>query len=359
MEFQDNALFLREAKEALHQLNEVKNSQSRLDMEQKKLDKTLKDEKKAVNDQVKFTIKKRQDELNASFDAEIAKLNEKIKKENLERDKAIAQGKKKRTKDETAELHSEIQSIQKQIKDLFRNEGVPGYANTTLFYSIFSPQGLKDYLILAAAVAVCFILFPFVLYKILPVEGTVALVVIYILCILLFGGLFIFLRERTTMTHPGAIKMARGYRSMIQEKRKEIRSIEEGIARDEDMSFYDLSQFDGALTELQNKLAQTMDQKQAAMDNFERVTRRDIIEEIRMNSQGKIDELEASLERTTRDLRMAEEDVSAMNLDFPQKYGTYIDKDFLQESKLDKLIEILDNGEASSITEAQNVFKMR
>ena len=359
MDFQDNAAFLREAKNALRDLNEAKANQSRLDMDQKRLEKTLKEEKKAINDSVRMTVRKRLDELNSTFDTEITKCNDKIKRETARRDKAISQGKKNRQKQETEGLNDQIQNIQNTIRDMLRNEGVPGYVNNDVFLGIFEPESLKDRIIQGAAALIGVILIPFLIYKILPVKGTLALVIIYILCILALGALYIFVRERTTATHPSVIKAVRGNRGRMQELKKEVRKIEDGIAKDEDISYYDLSEFDAAIEELQGKLAQTVAQKQAALDNFENVTRRDIIDEIRMNSQGRIDDLEATLEQTTRDLRMTEEDVSALSLSFSQNYSTYIDKDFLQENKLDKLIEILDSGEANSITEAQNVYRMR
>ena len=69
----DQGALLGEAKQALESLNRAKEERSRLDMEAKQLRKQLDAEKKAAEDAAALTVKKRREEINASYDKEIAK----------------------------------------------------------------------------------------------------------------------------------------------------------------------------------------------------------------------------------------------------------------------------------------------
>ena len=79
-EFTDPIGFLTEAREALQQLEAARAKQEELELSEKRQSKLLASEKKAVEDTVNNTVKKRKDELAASYDTEIAKLQDSMKK---------------------------------------------------------------------------------------------------------------------------------------------------------------------------------------------------------------------------------------------------------------------------------------
>ena len=49
--------------------------------------------------------------------------------------------------------------------------------------------------------------------------------------------------------------------------------------------------------------------------------------------------------------------VQQKTIEFTDEYGPYIGQEFMHQDKLDKLIDILNQGLASSITEAQQIYK--
>ena len=67
--------------------------------------KALDTEKKQMTDAVGSTVKKRRDDINSSYDAEINKAQDQLKKARAKREKAKNQGMKERIAEETSELH--------------------------------------------------------------------------------------------------------------------------------------------------------------------------------------------------------------------------------------------------------------
>ena len=102
----DQNTLLAEARQALEKLDRMKAERSRLDLEEKQLRRQLETEKKAAEDSVALTVKKRQEEINSSYDKEIAKGQERLKKARQKREKAKNQGMRDRIAEETAPLHA-------------------------------------------------------------------------------------------------------------------------------------------------------------------------------------------------------------------------------------------------------------
>lgn len=355
----DSVAFLTEAKAALKIVSEEKARIQSLDIESKKLEKALKDEKKAQNDLIKLTLKKRKEELASTYDGELAKTNDRIKKEKSRREKAISQGKKARAKAETEELRKQNQQLNQEAKRMFKKEHLPAFCNSTLYYSLFFAKGARELLVMFLSFLIVFLALPFGVYYLIPSKGIGAVILIYVVDILIFGGSFIVVSEKTKMTHPSAIKQGRNYRDAILANKKKIRKIEKSIARDENNSYYDLEEYDENLDKLSLDYEEISRQRKDALDNFEKVTRKVIMDEIVLNNKERIDGLSAKSLQVAEELKEAENHAREASLSFTDVYGSYIDKEYWQQEKLDQLIEILKNGEAKSITEAQTIYKTK
>lgn len=355
----DGVAFLQEAKAVLQEVTDEKVRLQKLEIEEKKLEKSVKEEKKAQTDLLKLTLKKRKEELIATYDGELAKTSDKIKKEKARRDKAIAQGKKVRAKSETEELRRENKNLHQQAKAMFKQEHLPAFCNSTLYYALFFAKGGDELMVMLLTFLFVFLALPFGIYYLIPQKGIGIMILIYVIDIVLFGGCFIFISEKTKMTHPAAIKQGRAYRDAIRANKKKIKKIEKGIARDDNNSYYDLEEFDENLDKLTIEYDDTNRKKKEALENFEQVTRKVITEEIMANSQGRIDALTERLAETREDKAETEKQVREASLAFSDVYGAYIDKEYWQAEKLDRLIEILNSGEAKNIIEAQTIYKTK
>ena len=94
-----------------------------------------------------------------------------------------------------------------------------------------------------------------------------------------------------------------------------------------------------------------------ALSFFENQTRKELEAEIRENHREKLMSLEAQLKQVTAANRETSDSVQAKTIAFTDEYGPYIGKEFMDQDRLDKLIDILNQGLASNVTEAQQIYK--
>ena len=178
--FTDNVAFLQEAKEALAKYKETVNREEELTLQEKQQAKILSAEKKAVEDNVAGTIKKRRGELTAKYDTELSRIQDGLKKIRSQREKAKQKSMKERIEAQNAPFKDENREMHNKIRGLFRQDRVPSFCNSTLFYSIYYPGTVKEILVLLAVFAVCCVLIPCGLYSLLPQKRTLWLILIYV-----------------------------------------------------------------------------------------------------------------------------------------------------------------------------------
>ena len=100
----DYGTFLREAKTAVLELRDMQQQEQQLLKRLKQDQKQLETDKKAVEDRISQTTKKRLGEITASYDKELGKGQDQLKKVRSKREKAKNQGVKERIIDETSDL---------------------------------------------------------------------------------------------------------------------------------------------------------------------------------------------------------------------------------------------------------------
>lgn len=84
----DQIAFLTEARTALEELGVARDREKQLKQDEGKWGKTLDGEKRALEETVNSTVKKRRDAISTSYDEEIEKAQDKLKKARVKREKA-------------------------------------------------------------------------------------------------------------------------------------------------------------------------------------------------------------------------------------------------------------------------------
>ena len=97
--------YLAAARESVEEMSLAEDREEQLKQDESRLKKALDTEKKQMTDAVGSTVKKRRDDINSSYDAEINKAQDQLKKARAKREKAKNQGMKERIAEETSELH--------------------------------------------------------------------------------------------------------------------------------------------------------------------------------------------------------------------------------------------------------------
>lgn len=356
-EFTDNIAFLTEAREALVQLENARVRRSELELSEKKQSKLLASEKKAVEDAVNSTIKKRSDELAASYDTEIAKLQDAMKKIRVKREKAKQQSMKERIEAQIAPYKEENKEMNGKIKAMLKQNQAPGFCNSTLFYALYFPRSVKEVLTMIATFLICCVGIPCGIFWLLPERKTLWLILIYLGVIIVFGGLYIVIGNITKDAHRQVLLEAGQVRRAMAKNRKKMNSITRSIRREKSEEHYDLSSFDSELAEKEKEKTELSAKKEEAMAYFVSTTKPAITEEIVSGSRERIAQLEAAYNQTSKELADNAAYIKNAALELSNDYESYIGKEFMQADKLAALIRILQDGKAANITEAEAFYR--
>lgn len=353
----DYARFLAEARDAVYRLNCDQNTASQLAAQEDKQKKELEAAKNAVADSISQTIKKRLGEINSSYDKEIGKGQDRLKKARAKREKAKNKGMKERIAEETSELREHNRELKVQMRTLFQKERVPAVCNTNFYYALYYPRGLKEFGILLLTLLICFLAVPCGIYFAIPQRKIAYLIAVYFADVLVFGGLYVMVGNRTKMRFQDALKKGRAIRNTLRANGKKIKIITRTIMKDGDEDLYDLEKYDDEIACAEQELEEITSKKKDALSTFENVTKNIISDEIAGSYKAKLDSLEQELEETARSLRKLETQIKEQNIHITDTYGPYLGKEFLEPDKISELSRLIQSGTASNITEAIEFYK--
>ena len=354
-----NVLFLKEAKEALLQLEAAQVRRDELDLTEKKQAKALAAEKKAVEDQVNSTIKKRQDELARRYDSEIAKVQDAMKKIKAKREKAKQQSMKERISGQVAPYQAENKEMKDKIKGIFKQQHVPSFCNSHFFYSLYFPRTMKELFTMLLTFVICFVAIPYGIFQLLQDPKTWMLILIYLGIALVFGGLYIVIGNMTKDKHLATLQEVGQIRRQIAKNKKKMKSIQKGIKKEKTEEHYDLSNFDAELAEKEQQRVELQAKKDEAMAHFQSTVKPAIIEEITAGTRDKIAKMEAEHTQTVEALQQRTSQIKEDSFRLSRDYEAHIGKAFMQKDKLDALVVMLQSGQATSITDAENLYQQQ
>ena len=310
-------------------------------------------------DAVAATVKQREEEITGSYDAEIDKARERLKKVRQKREKAKSQGIKERIEEDTSSLVRENKEIKGQMKTLFQANHVPGYCRSGFYYALYFTRGLREAGVLMLMLLVCFLAVPCGVYFLIPNRNSFYLFGIYLAAILLFGGIYVMIGNRTKMHHMEVLKEGRVLRNRIRENERKIRAIARTIRKDKNESSYNLEKFDDEIAHLDQDISQIVRKKNEALNTFETVTKSIISDEIFGNRKKELDRLAEELESTGSELKLVQGQIKEQSLTAADEYGIYVGKDFLTVERLEALEKLIAGGSAANISEAITVYKSR
>ena len=348
----DYVKFLADARDAVYRLGCDQATAKQLKEQGERQEKELAAAKKAVTDSVNQTIKKRRSEIDSSYDKEIAKGQERLKKARTQREKAKNKGMKERIAEETSVLREHNRDLQVQMKTMFQKDKVPAFCRTTFYYSLYYARGLKERLIGFITFLICFLVLPCGIYFLLPDRKIWYLVLVYFADIIIFGGLYVTIGNRSRSRYHDALKQGREIRNLLNSNEKKIKVITHG---NEDI--YDLEKYDDEIACAQQELSDIAAKKKDAISSFENVTKNIIADEIEGSHKAEIEEKEQKLKEVNNNLAELENSIRQQNIHITDTYGPYLGKEYLDTDKLMELSRIIQAGTASNITEAIEMDK--
>lgn len=349
--------FLKEAKETLEELKALTGREKQLAQREEQMERSLAAEKKRMADTIQQTVKKRREEIQDDYDKETGRLQDQLKKVRGRREKDKNQRMKERIADDTAALHRENRDLWAQLKALVKKQRLPFYCRSPLYYSLYFPHRLKEYLQFLLFVAVAFVGLPGGVWLIIPEHKIWQLVLIYLADLVVFGGIFIGIGNRTKMLYMESLRQGRKLLDQIQVNEREIRRITAGIRRDRNEALYNLQRFDDEISRLQQELDEVAGQKKEALNTYESVTKTILTDGIERNFQESLEKLQQEYEQAEMDLKIVRQQIKEKRLYVADHYNAHLGKEFMDPGKIGKLCLIVQEGKALTVSEAIEVYR--
>lgn len=353
----DCLAFLAEARNALDELSVMSDREKQLRADEERLERTLETEKKAVADNIRLTVKKRAEEISASYDKEIVKGQDRLKRVRSKREKAKSQGVKDRIEEETATLRDYNRELRLKMKSLFQQKHVPRYCRSALYYCLYFPRWFKEFLVLLLMILIFFLGIPCGIYYLIPNRQPLYLAGIYLLDILVFGGVYIAVGNKGKLHNLETLKEGRKIKDQIHSNDKKIKVITSTIRKDRNESLYNLEKYDDEIAQIEQELTRVTDQKKEALNTFESVTKVIISDEIMHNNQERLDGLEEEYEQAAGQLRATEAKVKERRLYITDHYGMYLGSDLLEPLKIAELAALVQEDKAKNLSEAVEMYR--
>lgn len=236
----DYVKFLADARDAVYRVNCDSRTARQLEAEESQKEKELASLKKEVADTISRTVKARRDEIESGYDREIAKGQDRLKKARAKREKAKDKGVKERIAEETSQLRDHNRDLKIQLKTMFKKDRVPAFVNTTFFYALYYPRGMKEFGIGFLTFLICFLAFPCGIYFLIPERKWWYLAAVYVADVFLFGGLYLMVGNRIRTHYQDVLKKGREIRNLLRANHKKIHVITRTIQKDGNEALYDL-----------------------------------------------------------------------------------------------------------------------
>lgn len=349
---------LNEIKEQLIELNGYQADYAKISAGEQKLEKSINSAEKDMSDEISSTLKKRRQEIEETFDKQLSRTAAQIRKIRDKRDKRKNMKVSERISEETASLNEENTRLKLETKAVFRQNHIPRYCNTAYYYALYYPRYFRDIIMILCTLLVTLLIIPCGIYFfLLPEEKIIYLILIYIITVIVFGGLYILIGNHTKDKHPDGLKQVRALREKIRTNNKKINEISKHIRNDRDESTYGLESFDEELTKLGGEEAEIVEKKKDALLTFENTTSNLITSEIKEKHREKLENLRAEHDRLNKEISELADKIKVLTIRFASDYEPLLGKEMITPEKLDQLADIIRAGNASTISEAVAIYR--
>ncbi len=343
---------LEQIKSALITLNQVRDNIEGLNADKLRLEKEIDSDETLLLNTIDETISKRRQEVVSSFDKEIEKDQTRLKKVRSDRDKKKAKKVNERIIEETKELNEENRTLRDEIRNILKQKGISKVFDNKLVYSLYFPKGIIEKAILLLFFVLDFFAIPYLITKLLLdwhwfFESIVYILIVAILTYLYYYG-FSYFRTENKETY-ALVSLPR--QKIIQNK-KTIKIIIKEIKKDKNEENYDLSTFDTQINEIEGSIKNVVDQKNVALQLFEKETKEKIAQEIKAQNEPRIEELKKNLFEVVNKSRELQEKQKEILIYNTSNYEAFIGKENMDVERIERLQIILQEQNASNISEA-------
>lgn len=364
--FNEKQDYIEAARDDVIKRDELAESVDRMKQQSKKLSKSIASEEKSIADEISSTIKKRRQEIQATYDDRLDDNRSRRKKVANKRDKKKEERMDKRYHEETKDLRQSDKDLKVEMQTLLRKHNMPSFCGKKLFFSLFYARNIKEvgtkllaFLIGFAGIPglVTFLIKQFVLDEKKDVNMPFWCVLIAAVSFVILLIIYFVIYMNTKLKHPDVMRQARSIRDKMIANHKQAAAIRHSINKDNDESQYNLDAYDEKIKNLDAEADEIGKEKQEALRTFEEETRDMITEEIHGRRMPALESLKEEKESLEKEAADEEKRFSDQTLLVANKYGAILGEDLCRQDRLEELIRIMQEGQADTVSEAIAVYK--
>lgn len=324
--------------------------------EGKKLEKELKQETDNLNKDLNDTVNEERNKAIAEEDKIIADAGKRLRDIKNERNKAKDREIKERIDNETSGFIEENRDLHRIIRKSFKEEGLPAFCDTKWFYTIYCPQGGMEWLIKILIFLAGLVIIPGIFVAIVDPWWFVK-IILWVIIAVIFIGIYLTIYLISKDKDTGILEDMRLSRYKILDNEKQIKKIRSSIKNDTDESHYNLDEFDNKITETQQMIDEATKTREMKLKDFEENKKQQVIEVVNNNHNPIIAAKKEEISKKAEEYQAAVDKSNETVEMITNKYETVFTKQYSTKAAAQKMLELIQNGQAQNIGEALQILK--
>ena len=343
------------AKQLLNDLDEAEKDKTRLTGELKQSEKAYSSMEKNVAEGITTALKKKKEEIAATYDRELSQYQDQIDVCKTERAKAKANAIAQRIQVETAPLNQQNQQLEAQIELKFKENKVPVVCKKRAISMLFFPKNSRDWTIdILVGVGLIFFI---PLFFSLAISNRLVLAFTFFVYVGALFTAYLYLLHKYMLKFAGVNEEVEELRKQIRINNKNKQLMTNRIKKSQDETGYNLGSFDDKITGIQQVMQNTVEKRQEALENFESEIRHQITADITAANKDELLGLQQEFESKRQELSDKKEEIEQIEKQLKEEYEPVFGKDLLYKQRLNKFDSFCQENADLSLEEALTQYR--
>lgn len=343
------------AKQLLNDLDEAEKDKTRLTGELKQSEKAYSSMEKSVAEGITTALKKKKEEIAATYDRELSQYQDQIDVCKTERAKAKANAIAQRIQVETAPLNQQNQQLEAQIELKFKENKVPVVCKKRAISMLFFPKNSRDWTIdILVGVGLIFFI---PLFFSLAISNRLVLTFTFFVYVGALFTVYLYLLHKYMLKFAGVNEEVEELRKQIRINNKNKQLMTNRIKKSQDETGYNLGSFDDKITGIQQVMQNTVEKRQEALENFESEIRHQITADITAANKDELLGLQQEFESKRQELSDKKEEIEQIENQLKEEYEPVFGKDLLYKQRLNKFDSFCQENADLSLEEALTQYR--
>ena len=343
------------AKQLLNDLDEAQKDKTRLTGELKQSEKAYSSMERSVAEGITTALKKKKEEIAATYDRELSQYQDQIDVCKTERAKAKANAIAQRIQVETAPLNQQNQQLEAQIELKFKENKVPVVCKKRAISMLFFPKNGKDWTVdILVGIGLMFLV---PLFFSLAISNRFVLAFTFFLYAGVLFAAYLYLLHKFMLKFAGVNEEVEELRKQIRVNNKNKQLMTNRIKKSQDETGYNLGGFDDKIAGIQQVMQDTVAKRQEALENFESEIRHQITADITAANKDELLGLQQDFESKRQELADKKELIEEIEKQLKEEYEPVFGKDLLYKQRLNKFDSFCQENADLSLEEALTQYR--